>query len=235
VHPDILDDNDREAHRHFYRTAKQFFDDVHRYDNYDRSGPKILVGEWATREGTPTTNMGAALGDAAWMTGLERNSDLVVMASYAPLFVNVSPFAMQWEADLIGFDAMSSYGSPSYWAQVMFSNHLGDQILASTLDSPNPRLFESVTADSKTGRLHLKLVNASSTAQSIEIKIKSATHIRPAMTLTTLHGATTKDTNSITDPRHIVPIVAHAATAAATFRHTVPAYTIQVLDIDRSQ
>ncbi len=92
VRPDIIDDNDHEAGRHFYRTAKQFFDDVHRYDHYDRSGPKILVGEWATREGTPTTNFGAALGDAAWMTGLERNSDLVVMASYAPLFVNVSPF-----------------------------------------------------------------------------------------------------------------------------------------------
>ena len=138
---------------------------MHRYDNYDRSGPKILAGEWATREGTPRTNMGAALGEAAWMTGLERNSDLVVMASYAPLFVNVSPFAMQWEGDLIGFDAMSSYGSPSYWAQVMFSGDLGDQILASTLDSPNPRLFESVTADSKTDSLHLKLVNASSVPQ----------------------------------------------------------------------
>jgi alpha-N-arabinofuranosidase len=235
VRPDILDDNDREAHRHFYRTAKQFFDDVHRYDNYDRSGPKILVGEWATREGTPTTNMGAALGDAAWMTGLERNGDLVVMASYAPLFVNVSPFAMQWEADLIGYDVMSSYGSPSYWAQVMFSNHLGDQIVASTLDSPNPRLFESVTSDSKTGRLHLKLVNASSVPQSVAIKITGAGHIRPPMTLTTLHGATAKDTNSITDPKRIVPVVTHTTTAAAAFRQTVPACSIQILDIDRAQ
>ena len=158
VRPDIIDDNDHAANRHFYRTAEQFFSDVHRYDSYDRSGPKILVGEWATREGTPTTNLGAALADAAWMTGLERNSDLVIMASYAPLFVNVSPFAMQWEADLIGFDALSSYGSPSYYAQVMFSNHLGDQILASTLETSNPRLFESVTADSKTRRLLIKLV-----------------------------------------------------------------------------
>ena len=234
VRPDIVDDNDHEAHRHFYRTANQFFDDVHRYDNYDRSGPKILVGEWATREGTPTTNMGAALGDAAWMTGLERNSDLVVMASYAPLFVNVSPFAMQWEGNLIGFDAMSSYGSPSYWAQVMFSGHVGDQILASTLDSPNPRLFESVTADSKTGRLHLKLVNASSAPQQVAIKITGAAHIRPAMTLTTLHGATTKDTNSITDPKHIVPTVTHATGVSSSFHHTVPAYSIQILDIDRA-
>ena len=91
VRPDILDDNDHALHTHFYRTAQQFFVNTHRYDSYDRSGPEILVGEWATREGSPTTNLGAALGDAAWMTGLERNSDIVVMASYAPLFVNVNP------------------------------------------------------------------------------------------------------------------------------------------------
>jgi hypothetical protein len=62
------------------------------------------------------------------MTGLERNSDIVVMASYAPLFVNVNPGGMQWPSNLIGYDALSSYGSPSYYAQVMFSTHLGDQI-----------------------------------------------------------------------------------------------------------
>ncbi|MFZ0274558.1 MAG: alpha-L-arabinofuranosidase C-terminal domain-containing protein [Acidobacteriaceae bacterium] len=233
VRPDIIDDNDHQAGRHFYRTAQQFFDDVHRYDNYDRSGPKILVGEWATREGTPTTNLGAALGDAAWMTGLERNSDLVVMASYAPLFVNVSPFAMQWEADLIGFDALSSYGSPSYYAQIMFSNHLGDQVLASTLSTTNPRLFASVTSDSKSGRLFIKLVNASNLPQPIDLNISGGARIRAAMTITTLRGATTKDTNSITDPQHIVPIVSHAANAAASFHHTVPPYAIQVLDLAR--
>jgi alpha-N-arabinofuranosidase len=166
------------------------------------------------------------------MTGLERNSDLVIMASYAPLFVNVSPFAMQWEADLIGFDALSSYGSPSYYAQVMFSNHLGDQILASTLETSNPRLFESVTADSKTRRLLIKLVNASNIPQPVDLKIAGATHIRPAMTVTTLSGKTTKDTNSITEPAHILPIVTHSNAAAAAFRHLVPAYSIQVLDID---
>ncbi len=76
--PDVLDD-------HYYKRADEFFADVKHYDMADRSGPKIFVGEWATREGSPTTNMGAALGDAAWMTGMERNSDLIVMASYAPL------------------------------------------------------------------------------------------------------------------------------------------------------
>lgn len=86
IHPDVLDD-------HYYKRADEFFADVHHYDNTDRSGPKNFVGEWATREGAPTTNLGAALGDAAWMTGMERNSDLIVMASYAPLLVNVNPWA----------------------------------------------------------------------------------------------------------------------------------------------
>ena len=109
--PDVLDD-------HYYRRADEFFEDVNHYDKVDRNGPKIFVGEWATREGSPTTNMGAALGDAAWMTGMERNSDLVVMASYAPLFVNVNPGGMQWQSDLIGYDAMSSYGAPSFYTPI---------------------------------------------------------------------------------------------------------------------
>ena len=88
--PDVLDE-------HYYLRATDFFHDATHYDKTDRNGPKIFVGEWATREGTPTPNMGAALGDAAWMTGLERNSDIIVMASYAPLLVNVSPDAMQWD------------------------------------------------------------------------------------------------------------------------------------------
>jgi alpha-N-arabinofuranosidase len=232
VRPDILDDNDHALHTHFYRTAQQFFVDTHRYDSYDRNGTKILVGEWATREGSPTTNLGAALGDAAWMTGLERNSDIVVMASYAPLLVNVSPGGMQWPSDLIGYDALNSYGSPSYYAQVMFSTDLGDQILGSKLDTANPRLFESATYDSKTHRLHLKLVNASSIPQPIHIKLNGAAHVAGKATVTTLTGKTTQETNSITDPTRVVPVVSSIANAGAAFTYTLPRYSIQVLDLD---
>ena len=231
VRPDVLDDNDHTLHTHFYRTAQQFFQDVHHYDNYDRSGPKILCGEWATREGSPTTNLGAALGDAAWMTGLERNSDIVIMASYAPLFVNVSPGAMQWPSDLIGFDALTSYGSPSYYAQVMFSNHLGDKILRTTLESANPRLFESATYNSKTHHLFLKLVNASSIPQSVAIKLDGANRIAPQATVITLSGKTTQETNSITEPTKIVPVTTTITTAAPSFTYRVPKYSVQVLDL----
>ena len=113
--PDVQDD-------HYYRQAMQFYADaVYHYDRYSRKGPKIFVGEWATRESevVPTPNLKAALGDAAWMTGMERNSDLIVMASYAPLLVNVTPAppggpkpwpGMQWRVNLIGYDAMGGYG-----------------------------------------------------------------------------------------------------------------------------
>ena len=114
VTPEVLDE-------HFYMSAGESFSQAHHYDAYDRKGPKVFVGEWATREGDPTPNLEAALADAAWLTGLERNSDLIIMSSYAPLFVNVNPGGMQWAPDLIGYDALTSYGSPSYWTQVMFS------------------------------------------------------------------------------------------------------------------
>ena len=110
------------------------------YNRYDRTKPKIFEGEWATRVpgNAPTPNFQGALGDAAYMTGLERNSDVVIMASYAPLFVNVTnPGAgrgdpnssMQWACNLVGYDALSCYGSPAFYAQVMFNNNRGDEIL----------------------------------------------------------------------------------------------------------
>ena len=171
------------------------------------------------------------LGDAAWMTGLERNSDIVVMASYAPLFVNVSVGGMQWPSDLIGYDALSSYGSPSYYAQVMFSTHLGDEILNSTLDTTNPRLFNSVTYDSKTHHMYLKLVNASSMLQSVQIRLTGVDHVNNRATVITLSGKTTLETNSITEPARIVPEVSCIANAGATFTHTLPKYAVQVLDM----
>src|SRR3954470_21803272 len=164
------------------------------YDQADRKGPKIFVGEWATREGSPTSNFGAAMGDAAFMTGLERNSDIVVMASYAPLFVNVNPSGMQWSSDLMGYDALTTYGSPSYYAQVMFSSMHGDEILATDSQNiptrewqprgarggnpPPPRqiheVFFDATRDSKNGTLLLKVVNTTGTAQHIKVQITGA-------------------------------------------------------------
>jgi alpha-L-arabinofuranosidase len=120
--PDVVDD-------HYYRSARAMERDVHHYDKYDRSAPKIFVGEWATTEGSPTPDFNAALADAAWLTGLERDSDVVIMSAYAPLLVNVNSGAHQWGTNLIGYDALHSFGSASYYAQRMFSQNLGDTVL----------------------------------------------------------------------------------------------------------
>jgi alpha-N-arabinofuranosidase len=219
--PDVIDD-------HYYRRAHEFYDDVHHYDQTDRNGPKIFVGEWATREGLPTPNFGAALGDAAWMTGMERNSDIVIMASYAPLLVNVNPGGMQWESDLIGYDAISSYGSPSYYAQVMFASHIGDEILNAKLEGAPPKLFYSVTRKSSDGTVYLKLVNASSTPQPVHIEFNGGKAAASGK-LTSLSAKTTAATNSITQPTAIVPVESLVHDLAS---HTVlPGYTIQVLEL----
>ena len=223
--PDVLDD-------HYYKRADEFFADVKHYDSVDRNGPKIFVGEWATREGSPTTNMGAALGDAAWMTGMERNSDLIIMASYAPLFVNVNPGGMQWESDLIGYDALSSYGSPGYYAQGMFAKYLGTEVPVSSANAVPERFFYSVTRDPAKGAMYLKLVNASSVAQPIEVELSGASNIASTGTLVTLTGASLAQTNTIAAPKRIVPIQTTLPNIGKKFTHTVPPYSVQVLDLE---
>jgi alpha-N-arabinofuranosidase len=224
VKPDVLDE-------HFYMPAEQSMADSGHYDKADRSGPKIFVGEWATREGEPTPNLQAALGDAAWMTGMERNSDLIVMASYAPLFVNVNPGGMQWSSDLIGYDALTSYGSPSYWAQVLFGSYLGTEVVPATLTGAGPRTFTSVTRDEKLRKLFIKVVNASSDAEKLSISLNGVAKVERAAKLVTLSGESPNATNTIANPKAIVP-VEHAITVAGpNFEQSFAPYSINVLEI----
>jgi alpha-N-arabinofuranosidase len=225
VKPDVLDE-------HFYMSAEESFAGASHYDKADREGPKIFVGEWATREGEPTPNLEAALGDAAWMTGLERNSDLIVMASYAPLFVNVNPGGMQWATDLIGYDALTSYGSPSYWAQVMFGSHLGTEVVAAALNNAGPHLFTSVTRDEQRRKLFIKIVNASSAAARLEISLSGVTGVKHEARLITLSGKTPNATNSIAHPEDVAPVERAIEIAGAKFEQSFAPYSINVLEVD---
>jgi alpha-L-arabinofuranosidase len=222
--PDVQDD-------HYYKRADDFFRFAKHYDDVDRNGPKIFVGEWATREGNPTTNLGAALGDAAWMTSMERNSDLIVMASYAPLLVNVNPGGMQWESNLIGYDTLNSYGSPSYYAQAIFAEYLGTEVPASTLTGASDRFFYSVTRDAAKETVYLKLVNANSTPQPLKIDLSGAGKIAGTGTLITLSGHDPAETNSISSPTRIVPVKTELKGIETTFSHTMPGYSVQILEI----
>src|SRR4030095_1742084 len=105
-------------------------------------GIKTFVGEWAAQEARPLTNHNSALADAAFVMGMEKNSDAVEMQCYAPLFANVNladpskgyPRGWQWEYNLIGYDALRTFGSPSYYAQAMLSQNKGDVVLPVKLD-----------------------------------------------------------------------------------------------------
>jgi len=117
---------------HYYSSPEWFASQAYRYDGYDRRGPRIYVGEYACTQNCGRGNLRAALGEAAFMTGMERNSDVVIMASYAPLFVNVDNRA--WNPDMICFDSSRCYGTPSYYAQRMFSENRGEVVLPTKVE-----------------------------------------------------------------------------------------------------
>jgi alpha-N-arabinofuranosidase len=247
---DLLDE-------HYYRSQEDMQAHALDYDKYSRTNKtKIFVGEWATRVGSPTPNMAGALGDAAWMTGMERNSDIVLISCYAPLFVNVSQVnggnrSMQWATDLIGYDALSSYASPAYHAQKMFSTMHGDEILAT--DSQNiptrawqPRasrggntppvrqireVFFDATRDSKSGIIYLKVVNAAGKAQPVRIRISGADKVQPKGELATLAAAGLNDTNSIEQPQKVAPRTEEVEGLSADFTREFPAYSVTVLKL----
>jgi alpha-N-arabinofuranosidase len=220
------------------------------YDSYDRNGPKIFVGEWATREGYPTTNFNAALGDAAWMTGMERNSDLVIMSCYAPLFVNVNPGGMQWRSNLIGYDALNSFGSPSYHAQKLFSTHLGDTVITTAGENIPTQLTKLTARDSATGvqpktidalffvatrkkgTVYLKIVNAQATPQTVKINLDGAGKVARDGVEWVLKADSPEDTNSITAPEKIIPVQSRMKGMGKSFSKTLPPWSITVLQME---
>ena len=225
VKPDVLDD-------HFYLSAENYFDDIHHYDKFDRNGPKIFMGEYATMEGSPTADFGAALGDAAWLTGVERNSDVVVMSSYAPLLVNAHNGGMQWHPDLIGYNGLTSYGSPSYYVLSLFAGKLGDLVPDSTLTGAGPRVAYSVTSRSSDGKVFLKIVNGVPIPQEVEIDLSGVSAITGPAKLTRLHALSPADTNTIADPKHIVPVESTIPVSGTKLKHTMPGYSFEVIEMD---
>lgn len=131
-HPvDIIDE-------HYYRSPAWFVGQYHRFDNYDRRGPIIYPGEYAVTQGYGTTgNMNAAMGEAVFMMGMENNADIVRMSSYAPIFANEN--SIQWRPDMIRFNCSQSFGTPSYWVQQLFPNHVGNKLVKSELQWSIPQ------------------------------------------------------------------------------------------------
>ncbi len=232
--PDVLDE-------HFYRTANQMAADSGHYDRYDRAGPKIFVGEWASQDvdrpwiapGTkgPTPTLNSALGDAAWMTGMERNSDVVILSSYAPLLVNVNPGARQWAVNLIGFDALRSFGSPSYFAQQMFAEYLGDVVVPAEL-SDLSTLHACASRDTKTGTVYVKVVNRTDTAVKTVVSLNGLESLGAQATAVTLTSARPSDTNTLDAPKRVAPVKSRFRPGGNRFEYSFAAYSVTVLVLE---
>jgi alpha-N-arabinofuranosidase len=233
VKPDVLDE-------HYYRPVDVFLKMARgQYEKYDRRGPEIFVGEWAAYETTfepwnarsraepPTPNLRAAIGDAAFMTQLEKNSDIVVMNCYAPMLVNVNPGARQWRPNLIGYDGLRVYGSPSYYAIKMFSTNLGDEILKTTATDTD--VLTSVTRDSKSGTIYAKLVNPSDADAPVQITLTATGSLASTATALTLSAADSQATNAIDTPERVVPVKSTITGVKSGFTYTVPKHGIVVL------
>jgi alpha-N-arabinofuranosidase len=227
--PDLYDE-------HYYNSPDWFERNTNHYDSYSRTGPKILVGEYASLKGiflrpgpNPTPDLNDALGDASWMTGLERNSDVVVMASYAPLFVNVN--APSWPTDLIGFDALNSYGSPSYYVQKLFSLYHGDVVLPTQLSGGNSELHFVTSKVSKNGTIYLKVVNTSSVAINTQIIIKGVTSINKQGMATVLTSGSLDDVNSLANPTKVFPVVHILNDLSPSFAYNFSPHSLTVLQL----
>ena len=163
---------------HFYRSECWFLTQGARYDNYDRKGPKVFAGEYACHgKGKKWNHYHAALLEAAFMTGLERNADIVHMATYAPLFAHVEGW--QWRPDMIWFDNLNSVRTTSYYVQQLFAHNKGTNVLPLTMNKKNVTgaegqngLFASAVYDKDKNELIVKVANTSATAQPISLNFE---------------------------------------------------------------
>ncbi len=247
---------------HFYMNFNDALNRAHMYDLERRPRttpdgkpvPKVFVGEWATRDNNPTPSFNCALTDAAFLTGLERNADLVVMSCYAPLFVNLNPGGQQWATDLIGYNTFQAFGSPSYYVQQMFYNNKGDTVLPITLipqiapiapppldpnnvplgpgrrrgpGAPPQTIFASSSRDDATGDVILKVVNAIDQPQQMEISLEGTLVVGKTAKMEVLTGGLT-DVNSFAEPTKVAP-KSSTIDVSPKFVQEFPGHTVSVI------
>ena len=194
---------------HYYCSPEWFFSNAKRYDNYDRKGPKVFAGEYASHDKTAKkdNNFLSALSEAAFMTGLERNADMVQLATYAPLFAHVD--AWQWNPDLIWFDNVSIVKTPNYYVQQMYGLNKGTNILPLTLNKETitgqEKLYGTACFDSKNSEIIVKIVNSDTEAKTIKVKITNYKKQLTTGDVTLLQADDLKVKNEIAHPDNIVP------------------------------
>jgi len=223
---------------HYYALPQWFREHADRYDKYARTGPKIFAGEYAAQSvaiGSPENKntWDCAISEAAFMTGLERNADVVGMASYAPLFANVD--AWQWTPDMIWFDNLNSYGSPSYYVQKMYALNKGTKVLPVTMPAGakngTDNLFASAVADEPTGEVVVKLVNYSSSPRPISINLAGAKGLGKTGRAQTMASADLQTQNSLAEPKKLAPQESTFAVKGSTLTYTLAPNSFTVLRV----
>ena len=203
---------------HYYRNEEWFLSHGLRYDSYDRKGPKVFAGEYACHgKGKKWNHFETSLYEAAHMTGIERNADIVHMATYAPLFAHVDGW--QWRPDMIWYDNLNMFKSVSYYVQQMYAMNKGTNVLQLTTPKQEGKktlgvpvanqegqngLFASAAYDSKTDEVIIKIANTSKTSQPVSFNLTGMKGTRTAQTLTLFHNGM-DDENTICKPELITP------------------------------
>lgn len=208
---------------HYYEPPQWFLDNQHRYDNYDRTATKVYVGEYASR-GNAWSN---ALAEAAYMTSLERNGDVVQLASYAPLLAKQGH--TQWRPDMIYFDNTKILQTANYYVQQMFMQNQGDVYLPPKVDAAETNLAVSCVRDSKTGDLILKLVNISTNGVAAKVDISGLGKCQPTAKRIVLAGEPGA-VNKFAQPETVAPET-NSMVAAHTFDCELPASSFSVIRI----
>jgi alpha-N-arabinofuranosidase len=210
---------------HYYMGGDWFLSHVNRYDNYPRT-TKVFVGEYAAHEavinGKRPNNLYSAVCEAAYMTGLERNSDVVAMASYAPLMARDG--MQQWTPDLIWFNAREVLLTPNYYVQQMFASTVGDQVVASELDGLNKRIYHIVTRTED--RLYVKLVNVSAYADSMTLNLKNVPDGLASVTRLT---GDKKAVNTFQNKDRVAPEKSRVTLENGSVSLKLPAYSLTIL------
>jgi alpha-N-arabinofuranosidase len=227
---------------HYYANPEWFLKNATRYDNYDRNSYKIFAGEYAAQSKYTCSpdnqnNWKCALAEAAFMTGLERNAEVVNLCSYAPLFAHVEGW--QWKPDLIWFDNLKSFGSDNYYVQKLYSNNKGTQVL-SMLKENKPLtgqdgLYASAAFDQNSGDIILKLVNASDKVQTANVVLDGAKKLAPKGKITVLKSDDLDRVNSIEQPTLVSPVEQDFILKGKTINQELSPYSFTVIRIKQTK
>jgi alpha-L-arabinofuranosidase len=238
---ELKDLNAEIVDEHYYRNPEWFLENSNRYDNYDRKGPKIFAGEYAAQSVATVSpdnknNWKCAMSEAAFMTGLERNADIVYMASYAPLLAHAEGW--QWTPDLIWFDNLRSYGTPNYYVQKLFATNKGTHALSilSGTEKLNGKngLYASAAWDKNTKEVIVKIVNASDKDQTTDVQLSTGKKISSNGSMLILKSENLDGVNSLDNPTQISPQQQTIKLKGKNATIALPAHSMSVVKIKAS-